>query len=127
MKSSAALPHDWREGRRLRAFELSEQGWKQKDIAAALGVTHGAVSQWLTRARKGGKEALRHHPAPGPRPKLTVEQRTQLPTLLARGAQAFRFGGQVWTSRRIAAVIAQEFGVQYHPAHVSRLLRAIGW
>jgi transposase len=27
----------------------------------------------------------------------------------------------------VAAVIEREFGVHYHPAHVSRLLRAIGW
>jgi hypothetical protein len=32
---------DWREGRRRRAWELKEQGWKQQDIAAALGVTPG--------------------------------------------------------------------------------------
>jgi predicted transcriptional regulator len=25
--------------------------WKQKDIAEALGVTEGAVSQWVKRAR----------------------------------------------------------------------------
>jgi predicted transcriptional regulator len=42
---------DWREGRRRRAWELKEAGWKQQDIAVALGVSGGAVSQWLTRAR----------------------------------------------------------------------------
>ncbi len=42
---------DWREGRRRRAWELAQQGWKHQDIAAALGVTPGAVSQWLKRAR----------------------------------------------------------------------------
>jgi DNA-directed RNA polymerase specialized sigma24 family protein len=57
-------PTDWREGRRLRAWELAQQGWKQTDIAAALGVTHGAISQWLTRAvlrarsRYGGSRLL---------------------------------------------------------------------
>jgi hypothetical protein len=30
---------NWREGRRLRAFELKQEGWKQKEIADALGVT----------------------------------------------------------------------------------------
>ncbi len=44
-------PTDWCEGRRFRAWELAQQGWKPTDIAAALGVTQGAVSQWLTRAR----------------------------------------------------------------------------
>ncbi len=38
-------PQDWKEGRRLRAWELWQQGWKQKDIATALGVSKGAVSQ----------------------------------------------------------------------------------
>jgi predicted transcriptional regulator len=42
---------DWRDGRRRRAWELKEQGWKQIAIAAALGVSPGAVSQWLRRAR----------------------------------------------------------------------------
>jgi len=51
---------DWREGRRLRAFELKEQGWKQTEIADALGVTEGAVSQWMKRARQEGVQALRH-------------------------------------------------------------------
>ena len=46
-------PTDWREGRRLRAWELHQQGWKQKDIATALGVTPGAVSQWMARGRAG--------------------------------------------------------------------------
>jgi hypothetical protein len=27
---------DWREGRRLRAFELKQQGWSQQNIARAL-------------------------------------------------------------------------------------------
>ncbi len=39
------LPADWREGRRLRAWELAQQGWKQKDIAAALGVWLAPLSR----------------------------------------------------------------------------------
>ena len=37
-------PSDWREARRFRAFELKQDGWKQTDIAEALGVSEGAVS-----------------------------------------------------------------------------------
>src|SRR5919106_6323215 len=56
---------NWREGRRFRAFELHQRGWKQKDIAEALGVSKGAVSQWVKRARGGGIESLRHRKSPG--------------------------------------------------------------
>jgi transposase len=120
-------PRDWREARRLRAWELKQQGWQQQTIAAALGGTPGAVSQWLKRAAAGGAAALRTRIRPGPLPRLTPEQRTQIPELLAPGAEAYGFAGDVWTTTRVAAVLEREFGVRYHPAHVSRLLRAVGW
>lgn len=109
----------------MRAWELQEQGWKQKDIAAALGVSEGAVSQWFKKAKEQGAQALRHQPPPGAQPKLSPEQRAQLPVLLAKGAEAFGFRGQVWTTERVAQMIQQQFGVSYHPAHCSRLLRSI--
>jgi transposase len=87
----------------------------------------GRVSQWLKRAREGGVEALYSQPPPGPTPRLPAEQFAQLPGLLARGAEAFGFIGEVWTAKRIAAVIREEFGVRYYPDHVGRLLRAAGW
>ena len=126
--SAPAPPADWQEGRRLRAWALHEQGWTGQKIADALGVTPGAVSQWLKRARLGGGAvALRRRPPPGPAPKLTAAQRARVPALLAKGAVAYGFTGNVWTTRRIAAVIAVHLGVRYHPAHVSRLARALGW
>jgi transposase len=115
-------PHDWKEGRRLRAWELWQQGWKQKDIVRALGVSKGAVSQWLKRGKTEGKPALRRHPAPGAQPKLSAEHLAALPSLLTQGAEAFGFRGQVWTGRRVAEVIKRQFGVSYHPGHCSRLL-----
>lgn len=125
--TSDAPPEDWKEGRRLRALDLYEAGWKAIRIAEALGVTRGAVSQWLKAARAGGREALRRRRLPGKTPKLTAEQRAHLPHLLARGAEAYGFIGEVWTTTRVAEVIRREFGVRYHPAHMSRLLRAINW
>ncbi len=119
-------PVDWREGRRLRAWELHQQGWKQKDIAAAMGVTQGAVSQWIKRGRAGGVAGLRRRTAPGSVPRLSDEQRAQLRVALAKGAPAFGFVGEVWTTKRVAALIKELFGVSYHPAHVSRIVRALG-
>jgi Transposase and inactivated derivatives len=118
---------DWREERRKRAWALKQQRWQQKDIAAALGVSESAVSQWCTRAREQGVEALAHRPPPGVAPRLSVEQRAQLPALLARGAPAYGYTGDVWTTKRVAEVIEHTFGVRYHPDHVSRLLHACGW
>jgi transposase len=58
---------------------------------------------------------------------LSPEQLTELRGLLAHGAEAFGFIGQVWTSTRVAAVIKRFLGVTYHRTHVSRVLRALGF
>lgn len=124
-------PADWREGCRLRAWELKHQTWSQRRMAEALGVTEGAVSQWMRREREGGGiAALYRRPPPGPTPKRTAEQRAQIPALLACGAEAYGFTGDVWTQRRIAAVLQRELHLRSHPAsltRLTRLLRQIGW
>jgi transposase len=118
---------DWREERRKRAWKLKEEGWSQQDIAAALGVSEGAVSQWIKRGREGGMEALKAHPPKGVSPRLTAEQKAQIPELLAKGAEAYGFRGDVWTASRVAEVIKRTFGVRYHRDHVGKLMREAGW
>lgn len=78
---------------------------------------------------KGGRGRLEAQaPSRRERPRLSAEQRARLPELLAQGAAApaHGFRGDVWTCERVAQVIRKEFGVSYHPAHVSRLVRALG-
>jgi len=126
-KTAKKQPKDWREARRLRAWTLHQEGWQQKDIAEALGVTAGSVSQWLKRAKSEGVEALRHRKGGGPKPRLSAAQLASLPALLAQGAEQFGFRGDVWTQPRVAALIKREFGVSYHPRHVGRLLKRVKW
>ncbi|GHO51207.1 winged helix-turn-helix domain-containing protein [Ktedonospora formicarum] len=118
---------DWREERRKRAWELKQAGWKQKEIAEALGVTEGAVSQWMKRGREGGEEALKAKPANGATPRLRADQQARIPHVLAKGAPAYGFCGEVWNSRRLAVAIKQEFGVSYHPDHCGYLVRKLGY
>ena len=122
-------PADYLEYRRLRAWELKQAGWTQRAIAAVLGVTEGAVSRWLKRAREaaGGPVAgLRRRPRLGVKPRLSEEQRARIPEVLARGAPSFGFEGDFWTTKRVAAVLGRELGVLYHRNHIGKLLRRLG-
>jgi transposase len=128
MKTQAsASATDWREGRRFRGWELHQQGWNQQQIADALGVTQGTVSKWLACAHTQGIAALRRKKAPGRTPHLTAAQLARLPDLLNQGAEACGFRGAVWTRARVAEVIKRSFGVSYHVAHISRILKRIRW
>jgi transposase len=121
------IPQDWKEGRRLRAWELHQLGWSQTRIAEALGVTQSAVSHWIARATSSGVEALRTRHPPGAIPKLSDDQRITLLSLLKEGAEAHGFVGDVWTQARIAKLIKRSFGVSYHRDHIGRMLRELGW
>jgi transposase len=118
---------DWKEQRRLRAWALYNNGWKQTDIAEALGVTDGAVSQWISAARNDGVEALHARKHPGPTPKINAEQEKQLATLLKQSATDHGYRGAVWTTPRVCDLIKRTFGISYHPDHVGRILHRLGF
>lgn len=126
-QTSKYQPTDWREARRIRAWELYQQGWKQCDIAKVFGVSDGAVSQWLDKGRAEGVDGLRSRKATGRPPSISREQLAQLPSLLEQGAEAHGFEGDVWTRGRVAQVIEESFGVRYTDEHVGRLLKEVGW
>jgi transposase len=110
---------DMREYRRLCACNMYQLGFRQVDIAEALQVTQGAVSQWIKRGRQPGPEALRATKPSGRTARLNQQQKAQLPTLLDQGAEACGFVGAVWTRRRVACLIYKQFGIRYSDAHIS--------
>lgn len=84
-------------------------------------MTQGAVSQWLRRVEATrGVEGLYHRRSPGAVPRLTGEQRSQLPDLLKEGAPSFGFEGDMWTRERVATVVERIFGVPCHPTFLAR-------
>jgi transposase len=118
---------NWKERRRFHALKLKRKKWKQRDIATALDVSEGAVSQWLKTATEEGEKGLQAHPHTGRTPELSIEQKQLIPDFLSHGAEAYGFRGEVWTCARIRKVIEWEYGVSYHKSHVARLLKDLKW
>jgi transposase len=106
---------------------LLREGTSVTEVARRLGCSHSSVILWREAVRRRGLTALQARPASGRPPKLTARQRAKVPRLLLRGAVAWGFETQLWTTRRIATVIEREWGVRFHRAHVGRLLSALGW
>src|SRR3712207_3439850 len=48
------------------------------------------------------------------------------PSFRHEGQRLMALGERLWTCARVAAVIRKGFGISYHPAHISRLVRALG-
>jgi len=115
------------EQRRLRAIQLSGDGFGPGEIAAQLGVDRRSVHRWLAAYRDHGVEALASRPVPGRPSKLSPRNRDKLTIMLLDGATAFGYPTDLWTSTRVADLIRRRLRVTYHAHHVSRLLRSLGF
>jgi transposase len=113
--------------RRLIAARLLKEGKGIRETARLVGASPSAVWEWKRRLEEGGEEALKARPRPKRKRRLTEEQQQRLRDLLVQGPRAAGFPTELWTLKRVAQVIEREFGIRYHPAHVWRILRAMGF
>ena len=113
--------------RRRQAAQRFAAGDTQAAVARRLHVSRQSVSRWYQQWKRGGPEALRAAGRAGRKPRLSGAQQAQLDAALRRGARAHGFPTELWTLPRIAQVIRAQTGVQYHPGHVWKLLRALHW
>jgi transposase len=112
--------------RRL-AIQLLEQDFTQADTARCVGYSESSVKRWLKAYRTGGEAALAPKPNPGRSPRMTPEQQEQLVAILLAGPFSQGFDTDLWTCRRVAEVIHRQFGIEYHPDHVGRILHLLGF
>lgn len=115
------------ERRRQRAIELLKQGHPPVEVARIVGCNRRSVRRWNATFRKRGDEGLRARPAPGRPLKLDKKTRGLLEKALLRGAKAAGFPTDLWTCPRVAKLIHNRFGIDYHVDHIGRLLHALGW
>jgi transposase len=113
--------------RRRIAARLFTEDVTLADIARCVDASVSSVRRWKKAWKTGGAAALAAKPHPGPRSKLSLDQQEQLCDLLVVGARASGYDTDLWTCRRVAALIERNFGVVYHFNHVGRLLHALGF
>jgi transposase len=115
------------EARRRVAARMFALGQTNVAVAAACGASLSAVKAWKRAWREGGEAALAARPHPGPEPRLSLDGLERLERVLLAGALKAGFDSDLWTCPRVAEVIQRQFGVVYHPDHVSRILHKLGW
>jgi transposase len=116
------------EERRIVAAQLFRTGeFSDAEIARHLGVSRAAVGKWRAVWHFGGEARLTAQPKTGRPARLSAVQWHRLAVIIERGALAAGFDTERWTLRRIATVIARQFGVRYHPRYLERPLKAHGF
>ena len=122
-KGSADLLED----RRRRALALVDSGCSLNEAARRIGCGASSVMRWYQARRRGGEQALCVGFSPGRPPKLRPKQLQRLIRLLLKGPMARGYRTNLWTTARIALLIDEKFGVDYHPNHIGRLMHRLKW
>jgi transposase len=113
---------------RMIAADRLDEGKTPAEVAAFLGLKAQTVREWRRDYRTGGRAALASVKPTGRPRKLSDAQRRQLPALLAQGPAAHGYAdAHLWTTRLIARLIKDRFGVDHHHDHVGVLLHELGW
>ena len=106
---------------------MFDRGASQADVAQELEVSRETASRWYERWSEGGTETLAVIGRRGRTARLSLEQLKEVERALLEGAVANGFPNDVWTAPRVAKVIEDLTGERYHPGHVWRILRQMGW
>lgn len=115
------------EVRRRLAGRLLKAGKGIRQVARLVGAAPSSVKRWQEALQHDGMVGLKAKPHPGRRCRLSPRQKQRLESLLRRGPRAAGYATELWTCPRVAEVIRRTFDVAYHPDHVWRLLRSLGW
>lgn len=115
------------EKRRLDGARLFAQGKSRAEVARLLGVSRQSAGRWHEAWEQSGQAGLSAAGRAGRKPKVTAAQLKQVEQELLRGPAAHGYASALWTLSRIARLITNVIGVRYHPGHVWRILRGMGW
>lgn len=113
--------------RRFLAVRRLLDGFSTEEVADFLGVDRRSVQRWFRLFRAQGWDGLAAAAVAGRPSKLTPTQEKIVLRWLQDSPTRFGFATELWTSRRLAQVIWEEWRIRIHPHSLPKWLRARGY
>jgi len=118
LRREATRCRDAKAARRMLALALVLEGTSREAAARHAGMDRQTLRDWVHRYNAEGLAGLRDRPHPGPMPRLTQEQLTELARIVEAGPDPGTDGVVRWRRVDLQAVIARRFGVRLHERSV---------
>jgi transposase len=115
------------EKRRMHAAQLLKQGVHEAEVARRVGVHRQSVNRWAGQLAGSGVSGLKKTGRAGRKPRLSEADLEKIRQALELGPEALGYETDLWTAGRVADLIERECGVKYHPGHVWKVLKNLGW
>jgi transposase len=123
----ARIPRRSLEDTRALAVAALERGEHPDKVAEIFGCGRSTVYSWWAAFRERGPEAFHVGTSPGRPSRLTEEQEARLwGIVVGKDPRQLQFEFALWTRDMIRELIRREFGAEFTPQGVGKLLRRIG-
>ena len=127
LKKEAEQVGEYRVAKRIHAVLLNSEQNTSTTIAKLLHAPRSKVSSWLKDYEDYGYDALLEGQRSGRIPLLNEDKKIELGDIIDSGSIAYGFTSAVWTSIMIGQVINDEFGINFHPGHIRKILKTMNF
>ncbi len=110
---------------RVLAVTMALSDWKISQIAEILNVSRMSISTWVKTVDEKGFDALKSKKHEGRPPKLTVEQRTEIDSVLQSDPNLY--GYKIWDGPNLSSYIKSTYGIDLSVRQCQRLFHSLGF
>jgi transposase len=127
LRALARRSKDANQSRRLLSLAAVRDGMDRGGAAKIGGMNRQTLRDWVHRFNAAGPGGLIDNWTAGPKPRLSEEQRAQFAQIVEAGPDREKDGVVRWRRIDLKRVIAERFGVDFHPRYVGKLLKKLGF
>ena len=127
LRALAKRSKDAHQSRRLLSLAAIRDGMDRGEAAKIGGMDRQTLRDWVHRFNAAGPDGLLDNRTSGPTPRLSPDQLAELAMIVETGPDRKVDGVVRWRRIDLKRVIAERFGVDYHPRYVGKLLKKLGF
>jgi transposase len=127
LRALARRSKDANQSRRLLSLAAVRDGMDRGSAAKIGGMDRQTLRDWVHRFNGSGPEGLIDNWTEGPKPRLSAEQLARFAQIVEAGPDHEKNGVVRWRRIDLKRVIAERFGVEFHPRYVGKLLQKLGF
>src|ERR1700679_2943607 len=127
LRAFARRSKDVNQSRRLLSLAAVRDGMDRGSAAKIGGMDRETLRDWVHRFNGAGLEGLVDNWAEGPKARRSADQLAELAQMIEAGPDREKDGSSCWRRLDLKRVIAERFGVDFHPRYVGKLLKKLGF
>jgi transposase len=127
LRDLAKRSEDADQVRRLLSLAAVLDGMSREAAAEIGAMDRQTLRDWVHRFNEKGPEGLINCKAPGPTPKLSLDQKQELKRLVESKPDPAKDGVVRWRCVDLRGIIKQRFDVDLDEVSISRILKELGF